>query len=103
MFDVMTIQEDDDDTDVREVWNDLQEAKDPMDREFLLVRLAEYALRTHDFSDLEICDGIHEQFAALRLAQEKYHLAALSAGRFVAHMMESDEILRTRTQEDNAN
>lgn len=80
------------DDDVSDVWNELQETKDPADREHLLARLAECALRQHDFSDLRISEEVHEQFELLRLAQEEYHVTAVQVGRFVAHLKQATPI-----------
>lgn len=84
---------DSDDSEMQDVLKELDTVTDPTDREFLLVRLAEYAGRFHDFSDVEISDEFHDQFEALREAQSQYHQTAVRVGRFVARMIEQDQLM----------
>lgn len=90
----------DDETEARDVWIELQETVDPMDRECLLIRLAEFACSSHDFSDPNEVEEVHEQFGLLRKAQEDYHLAALRVGRYVARMMEAQQVLKNYSSTD---
>src|SRR5262245_16726738 len=79
------------DTELHEVWTELQRTQDPGEREFLLERLAGAALDFHDFSDGEIPEDLHAHFEQLRRVREDYHLVAVRVGRFVARMMEDHE------------
>jgi hypothetical protein len=81
------------DSEMNDVWRELKITEEPDSREFLLERLAEFALNQHDFSDVEIGDDVHEYFEELRQARETYHLTAVRVGRFVARTMENTETL----------
>jgi hypothetical protein len=99
--------DDDEDSEVQEVWNELRETKDPISREDLLIRLAEWALVDHDFSDLEDSEYVQDAFSDLRVSQARYQVAALRVGRIVAQYMElelaQDAILVPLTPEDSPN
>ena len=94
-----------DDTDMQEVWNELQDSTDSRNREDILIRLAECALRDHDFSDLDTADEVHNAFCAMRVAQAQYEVAALTVGRIVAQLMEleNDPIIMPFGPEENPN
>lgn len=62
---------------------ELKDTEDPDHREGLLVQLAEYGLRTHDFSDTTVCDGHHVVFEKFYMIQQEYRMAALQLGRLV--------------------
>jgi hypothetical protein len=91
----------DDDALMHEVWDELRSTRDPSSREVLLVRLAEFALDLHDFSDLEVHEEIHDAFATMRAAQEQYQLAALRVGRLVVSMLEADDQYATNLCNEN--
>jgi hypothetical protein len=81
------------DSEVHDLWDELQKTIDPDGREFLLERLAELALDGHDFSDCDLSEETHEHFELLRRAHENYHLTAVKVGRFVARMIDNHEAL----------
>lgn len=87
----MSLPIDDDESEVLEVWHELQSAKDPQSREDLLIRLAECALIDHDFSNLETPDEIQDAFSELRASQAQYQVAALRVGRIVAQYMDVED------------
>lgn len=82
--------DDEESTEAQEVWNELQSTKDPRNREELLIRLAEYALANHDFSDLESPEDIHDALCELRVCDAQYQVAALRVGRLVAQYMDCE-------------
>lgn len=94
---------DDEGSELRSAWKELQATNDPDGREFLLERIASLALEYHDFSDTEIGEDTHEYFEDLRQAREDYHLTAVRVGRFVARMLESHDTLgRMKEHADDA-
>ena len=84
----------DNDPDMTDVWRKLQAAKEPNSREDLLFRLAEFALEQHDFSDPDIDEDVHDEFELLRRARENYHLVGVRVGRFVARLVEENELVK---------
>lgn len=87
----MTPTDDEESAEAQEVWNELQGTRDPRSREDLLVRLAEYALSNHDFSDLETPEDIHDAICEMRVCEAHYQVAALRVGRLVAQYMELEQ------------
>ena len=77
---------------VQEAWNEFQQTADPYEREFLLIRLAELTADTHDFSDTDIAEDVQCLFERLRRAREDYHIAAVRVGRFIARVLEAQEV-----------
>lgn len=73
------------------MWAELQDTRDPDIREDLLVRMAECALRLHEFGDHEIPNYIQDAFTALRESELRYRLAALRVGRYVVQFLEFRE------------
>ena len=80
-----------DDDEAREVWNELRSTRDPASREDLLVRLAECALDSHDFTNLDVPEDIHDALSEMRASQERYQLTAIRVGRLVAQLIEMDQ------------
>jgi hypothetical protein len=72
-----------DDAELQKILGELQSVEDPGLREDLLVRLAECALRLHDFTDHEVPNHVQDAFSELRSSQMHYQLAALRVARYM--------------------